>query len=477
MGTRRRSIFRRASCVGLAAAVFLAAAPLLFAQPPSKQGQPAADRHYERHSTYFRPCLLPAAAGGRHLHRRRRPVEQGHGGGPRQGGAARAEGLAKAPAELNQPAGLRKVSLRRVEAVAEACSKNGKPLPDEIKLLGGLQRIEYVLVYPEQRDIVLAGPGEGWKVDKCDNIVGATTGRPVMLLDDLVVALRTARQAAQGGITCSIDPTAEGRARLRAYVGTLHTMDDPQTIMANIERSLGPEQISFTNVPTTSHFARVLLAADYQMKRLAMEFDPPPIRGLPGFLHMISAGPMGMSNMMPRWWLEPKYEGVFRDASGLAWELRGGSVKCMTEEDFLTAANVREHTGKSSPTAQKWADNMTAKYDELALAAPIFGELRNCMELAVVGALLAKEDLPGKAGYSMPLLMSSSALATGEFPAPKQVDSKGSIIGKGENWVISVSGGVAIQSWAIASGSRESDAPAAVRSKAVPAADGNWCSN
>ena len=226
----------------------------------------------------------------------------------------RAEGLAKAPAELNQAAGLRKVSLRRVEALAEACIKNGKPLPDEIKLLGGLQRIEYVLVYPEQRDIVLAGPGEGWKVDKRGNIVGATTGWPVMLLDDLIVALRTARQAAQGGITCSIDPTAEGRARLQAYVNTLRTMGDPQTIKANIEQSLGPEQITFTNVPTTSHFARVLLAADYQMKRLAMEFDPAPIRGLPGFMHMIGAGPRGMSNMMPRWWLEPRYEGVFRDA-------------------------------------------------------------------------------------------------------------------------------------------------------------------
>jgi len=30
---------------------------------------------------------------------------------------------------------------------------------------------------------------------------------------------------------------------------------------------------------------------------------------------------------------------------------------------------------------------MTQHYPELALAEPVFGELRNCMELAVVGAL------------------------------------------------------------------------------------------
>ena len=90
--------------------------------------------------------------------------------------------------------------------VAE-CAKNNKPIPDAVKYLAGLQRIRYVFVYPEQKDIVLVGPGEGWKVDAKGNVVGVTTGRPVMLLDDLLVALRTAQAAAQGGITCSIDPT------------------------------------------------------------------------------------------------------------------------------------------------------------------------------------------------------------------------------------------------------------------------------
>jgi len=65
--------------------------------------------------------------------------------------------------------------------------------------------------------------------------------------------------------------------------------------------------------------------------------------------------------------------------------LRGAAVKAMTEEDYLTASGAREHTGKANPAAQHWADLMTAKYDELSVADPIFGQLRNCMELAVVG--------------------------------------------------------------------------------------------
>ena len=47
---------------------------------------------------------------------------------------------------------------------------------------------------------MLVGPGEGWKVDGTGNVVGVTTGLPVMLLDDLLVALRSAKAAAQGGI-------------------------------------------------------------------------------------------------------------------------------------------------------------------------------------------------------------------------------------------------------------------------------------
>ena len=50
---------------------------------------------------------------------------------------------------------------------------------------------------------------------------------------------------------------------------------------------------------------------------------------------------------------------------------------------------------------------MTKKYADLAVADPIFGQLQNCMELAIVGALVVKERLPEKAGHSMPTLMES----------------------------------------------------------------------
>jgi hypothetical protein len=238
-----------------------------------------------------------------------------------------------------------------------------------------------------------------------------------------------------------------------------------------LEQALGPQKISIEGVPPSTHFARVLVAADYRMKRLAMNFEPAPIHGLPSFLQMMPSNKRAV--IFPRWWLAPNYQGLVRSPDGLAWELRGAAVKALTEEEFVGSGGQRERSGKALPLAQKWADNMTTHYDELTLAEPIFGQLRNCMDLAIVAALIAKENLGEKAGYSMPLLMDSSRVETDQFAPPKQVDTQVSLLKKGNAWLMSASGGVQIDSWGALKHSQQGDAPAAVRAKTAPTA-GQW---
>ena len=385
----------------------------------------------------------------------------------------RTASLEEIPGDLGQAVAMRKVSLRRLEAAIEQCAAANKPLPDAVKYLAGLQHIRYIFVYPEEKDIVLVGPGEGWKVDRTGNIVGQTTGRPVMLLDDLLVALRTARAAANGGITCSIDPTQEGLARVRLLpAATVRNSIEAKAVGDAHATALGMERISVHGVPNTSHFARVLVAADYRMKRLAMKFDPSPVRGLPSYLDMVKAA---RGFQTPRFWLEPRYEALFRDDQGLAFELRGASVKAMTEEDHFAEGKI-QHTGKAGPTAQRWADIMTDKYAELAVADPIFGQLQNCMELAVASALIAKERLPEKAGHSMPTLLESPAVRPETFNAPTQVESKASVLRRGRGWIISASGGVAINSWALADKVQPNDSLRPIRSTAA-VQSGKWYRN
>ena len=359
------------------------------------------------------------------------------------------------------------------EAIAEGL-RNDRPLPDEIQCLGGLQRIQYVFVYPEQNDIVLAGYGEGWQVDSRGNLVGVTTGRPVLLLDDLLVALRTAQGASQGGITCSIDPTKEGLARLQEAAKTGLGLT-PESAAQTLERVLGPQVVTIQGVPGYTHFARVLLAADFRMKRLGMNFEPSPVRGLPSYLHLIKGlSNAAQQNLLPRWWLTTDYEPLLTDGEGLAWELRGPGVKAMSEDDFVDAQGNKTQTGKSSPQAQKWADMMTAKYDELSVKEPIFGELRNCMDLAVVSALIVKERLAAKAGLELGVLLSADELATDEYLTPKLIDTRASFIETRSNYIISASGGVAINSWGAADRKKTSDDLAPVRKQVAEGRTKTW---
>ena len=87
--------------------------------------------------------------------------------------------------DLQGRSALRKVSLHMLESVLAENRKTGQPIRDEVKYLAGLQRIKYVFVYPQQQDIVLAGPGEDWRIDEQGEVVGVSSGNPVLLLDDL----------------------------------------------------------------------------------------------------------------------------------------------------------------------------------------------------------------------------------------------------------------------------------------------------
>ncbi len=383
----------------------------------------------------------------------------------------RVKALQQVPADLNRPCPLRKVSLRELAAAIAEHQSAGTPLPDEIKYLAGLQRVRYVLVYPERNDIVLAGYGEGWKIGPTGEAIGATTGQPVLLLDDLVVAFRTAHDAAQGGLSCSIDVTAEGMQRLQAVMKK-QQVGNPEATARGMEQALGPQTITVTGVPASSHFARVMVAADYRMKRLSMNMDPAPIAGLPSYLEMMSGSSRAI--VTPRLWLAANYDAMLTDGEGSAWELRGPGVKAMTEEDVFSATGERKHTGKANPVARKWADNMTAKYEELSKRDAIFGQLRNCMDLAVVAALVVKEELASRAGCDLGLLASTDGLTLDKFAAPKQVDSKASLLKKGRNWIVAVSGGVQIHSWGIADKKEKSVSLAPVREKAIASAAKRW---
>ena len=382
--------------------------------------------------------------------------------------------LAAVPTGLGKTVEDRRVSLRKLEAAIKECAQAGKPLPDEIQFLAGLLHVRNVLVYPEKNDIVLVGPGEGWKVNQHGTIVGVTTGRPVLMLDDLMVAFRAVSNPQPSVISCSIEPSQEGARRAQQVGRQLRAGTNPLVAKAAKQQAYGPQEITVGGVPDTSHFARVMVAADYRMKRMGMGFEPAPVAGMPSFLHMIRSSGHKPASATPRWWMEPDYAPLARDADGLAWEIPSAKVKTLTENDFFDSAGVRHETGKADPLAQKWATNMTERYDELAVADPVFAQLQNCMDLAVVAALVVTKDLTARAECDLPMLIGE--YQTARLPAPKFVATDGIVV-KIRRASLIACGGVQVNPWAIVDNNQESDAVAGLRDKLAIADDSAWWSN
>jgi hypothetical protein len=359
------------------------------------------------------------------------------------------EGIAAGAADS-----LRKVSIARI-AAAMATAGADKPLPPDVLFLGGLERVTHVFVDPDGHDVVLAGPADAVSVDASGNVVSARSGKPVLQLEDLLVALRAIDAVRAGGIKCSIDPTPEGVAKLQSLLRTQRTIgSNPDATLVAMQNALGPQRVTVDGVPGDSRFARVLVAADYRLKRIGMGLEPSGVADLPSYLSLVPAGKGGAA--MPRFWLEPDYEPLSRDPDELAWRINGRRMRCLTENDLFAADGTRQTNVGADPLAAGWCERMTRHYDAVAAKQPVFAELVNCVDLAVVAALIHGRQLAGRAGLDIAPLLDARTAPLPTYDVPTSVPTVAHGIRKGSNWVVSASGGVAFQPWSFAASAAES---------------------
>lgn len=344
---------------------------------------------------------------------------------------------------------LRKVSLAGVVRAVEAAAAGGAPLSPEVVLLGGLERITHVFVDPDRHDIVLAGPAEVARVDAAGNVVGSASGRPLLQLEDLIVALRAADGARDGGMLCSIDPDAGRVADLQKFLKAQQaSAQDPAGTLRKMEEVLGPQQVRVGGVPADSRFARVLVAADYRLKRIGMGLEPSGVAGVSSYLATVPAN--AAVGTMPRFWLEASYDPIARDADELAYRLSGRTIRCLTENDVLAAGGVQRGAAPADKVAKKWCDDFSAKYDALSAKHPVFAELANCVDLAVVAALVSGQRLEEKAGLDLGSLRDADRVRLPTYEVATQVPTVATGVKKGGKWVVSASGGIQFQPWSFA---------------------------
>jgi hypothetical protein len=262
-------------------------------------------------------------------------------------------------------------------------------------------------------------------------------------LDDLFVALQTL-YGAGGTIGCSNDPTEANLAKFKQYVSQTSGAISPAQAKSKFEKLgavLGLQNVRVFGVPPDSHFAELLVEADIHMKRLSIGADRSPVKGFRSHLSMVGAG----ENTMQRWWFTPLYDAFTKSDDGLAFAFSGPRVQLMSQEEMVSDSGARSNAPFTHVSGQKFAQQFTQKFPEMANAEPMFAELQSLFDLAVLGALFKKERLPERVNWPMSLFLDSTRATFVKRKVPKQVESVSNhkTIGK-SLYVAQVSGGVTI---------------------------------
>jgi hypothetical protein len=342
---------------------------------------------------------------------------------------------------------IRKISLNRLEAAIEAQLNNDRQPTEEMRYLAGLTRVQYVFFYPETNDIVIAGPAEGWAADISGRVRGINSGKPVVELQDLVVALRMFPPGSDGGPTigCSIDATPEGLANMQAFLkqmgGTITPDTDIQSIARGLRTSLGLQTVRVLGVPPDTHFAQVLVEADYRMKLIGIGLEAPPVK-MNTFISR--ASPSG-SNGLQRWYFMPNYNCVRVGDDDQSMELDGLGVKLVSADEVVSADGSRGKAATVNKASRAYCEAFTQKYPAIAARSPVFAQLRNLIDLSIAAAFIQQRDYYGKAGWTPETLLDEELVPVETFTTPVMVESAINPTWKGGRLMLPIGGGVNIQ--------------------------------
>lgn len=367
------------------------------------------------------------------------------------GGRLLQERIAAAKAALDQdivrPSRLRKVSITRLEAALRECLDNNRQPTDAMRNLAGLTRIQYVFYYPDTKDIVVAGPAEGWVKDVTGRTIGIQTGQPIVELQDLIVALRAHAPDKRGRtiLGCSIDPTPEGLQRMQQFISGLHGIvpSDAPRIAQGLRTSLGLQDVVILGVSPKTHFAQVLVEADYRMKLIGIGLERPAVKIVS---YVDKANPASVAkNAMQRWYFVPNYECVRTSDDALAMEMVGNGVQLLGEDQLVGADGSHRASGRVSRASTLFTKSFTRMYPKLAARSPVWAQLRNLIDMSVVAAHIRGQGYYDMANWDLGVFGDEASYPVETYTTPVRVETAVNVIWKKNTLMTPIGGGVRIE--------------------------------
>jgi len=350
---------------------------------------------------------------------------------------------------LRAPSALRLVSLTRLEKEVAKRLAEGRDIPETMQHLAGISHIQYVFVYPEQHEVVIGGPAEGWRYNEKGIAVGRESGRATLFLDDFVTVLRTFAPHGPGYFNCQIVPREEGLRRIKQFVEESNAKGPiDSTAVKNwtnqLQQQLGLQDVEINGIPDDSRVAAVIFEADYRLKMIGIG-KLPGGSGIPNIFDLLPKTDEVKSQRMDalRWWLSMKYDAVMHSPDRNVFEIQGSAVLCQSENEKISKSGQRIHTGKSEAANRLFAANFTSHYAELASQDPVFADLQNIFDLSLVAALLADNRVPDRLGWDLGAFAPGGAYQTAQYQSPKCIMSVvNHRVYNGKDIVVQVAGGV-----------------------------------
>lgn len=310
----------------------------------------------------------------------------------------RLEALRAKAAKLPKDDKLVYVSLPRLFAEARKHREKGEPLPTEVRYLGGMVRLKYVFVYPDEKDLVIAGPAEPFDVDVPYRPLGRYTARPVLQLDDFVTALRHVGPGGKSGaLGCTLEVTPEIYDRITKKtkeVGPKAPSIGYRRASELIAEAGGAQPVKYIGLGPDSRYASVCIEADYLMKMFSLGLIESPTSKVKSYMALSTS-----AHKPHRFAFECAYDPMGVSPDGLAFELRGASLKIVTTLYSVEKQDVKE--GEIAPAAKYFTRDFSRHFEELARHIPAFADLANLSDLSVLSALIAKEGLHAKVGWDL----------------------------------------------------------------------------
>jgi hypothetical protein len=274
----------------------------------------------------------------------------------------------------------------------------------------------------------------------------------VLQFDDLIVLLRNAFLE-NGRFGCSIDPKRENLASTRQFLSQqrpLRRGERPRWL-EQLRGAMGNQDVRVYGIDPRTRVGRVIVEADYHMKLIGMGLEP-GVLGVTSYLNLIEVAPGGAPPELDvlRWWFTVDYDALVTNEQKNAFAFAGQGVKVLSENELLTQQGQRVATGDSEALNREFAASFTEHFPELADKYPVYAELKNVFDLALLAALIRQEDLLEHVGWHASHFLDPGRCRVELGRSPEEVPTVVShrVIDR-RHVVAGVSGGVSVDTTAV----------------------------